>query len=63
MTVIKELAHKIENILHLVRNFKLSPSRKVVDVVFAAYDRLGELLESPVESNEMDIAEHISASV
>ena len=61
LTAIKELAHKIENILHLVRNFKLAPSHELVDVVLAAYDRLGELLENTTGSNEMDIDDHISA--
>ncbi|MCP4754858.1 MAG: response regulator [Proteobacteria bacterium] len=56
---IKELAHKLENILHMVRSFELVPNQKIINALLAAYDRLGELIDNPNESNEMDISVHV----
>ncbi|MFW6415315.1 MAG: Hpt domain-containing protein [Thermodesulfobacteriota bacterium] len=58
---IKELAHKIENVLDMVRNEELVPGSEVVNVVLSAFDRLNELVDNMSESNEMDISEHIVA--
>jgi len=58
---IKELAHKIENVLDMVRNYQLSPTPDVVNIVLLAFDRLSELVDNVAESNEMDISEHIRA--
>ncbi|MCK5323157.1 MAG: Hpt domain-containing protein, partial [Desulfobulbaceae bacterium] len=54
---IKELAHKIENILDMVRNYQVVPSPDVVSVVLEAFNYLGELLDNSVDSNDMDISE------
>lgn len=56
---IKELAHKIENILHLVRTYQMVPNSGLINTLLSAYDRLGELIENSEQSNEMDIEEHI----
>ncbi len=58
---IKELAHKIENILDMVRNYQVVPSPDVVSVVLEAFDYLGELLDNSEDSNDMDISEHVVA--
>jgi two-component system chemotaxis sensor kinase CheA len=58
---IKELAHKIENVLDMVRNYQLSPTPDVVNIVLLAFDRLSELVDNVAESNDMDISEHIRA--
>ncbi len=58
---IKELAHKIENVLDMVRNQELVPTSEVVNVVLSAFDKLNELVDNMSESNEMDISEHIVA--
>ncbi len=57
----KELAHKIENVLDMVRNYELSPTPDVVNIILLAFDRLSELVDNIAESNEMDISEHIQA--
>ncbi|MFW6314085.1 MAG: Hpt domain-containing protein, partial [Desulfohalobiaceae bacterium] len=56
---IKELAHKIENVLDLVRNQQLVPSSEVVNVVLLAFDRLNELVENVQSSNQEDVQDHI----
>lgn len=61
LTTIKDLAHKIENILDMIRNQELVPTSEVINVVLLAFDRLSELMDNVSESNEMDISEHIVA--
>ncbi|MFP4213391.1 MAG: chemotaxis protein CheW [Desulfohalobiaceae bacterium] len=58
---IKELAHKIENVLDLVRNQELVPSSEVVNIVLLAFDRLNELVENAQGSNQEDVQDHIQA--
>jgi two-component system chemotaxis sensor kinase CheA len=61
LTVIKELSHKIENILDMVRNRQMVPTPDIVNVVLLAFDYLNQMLKNVSVSNEMDIAEHIEA--
>ncbi|MFP4168632.1 MAG: chemotaxis protein CheW [Desulfonatronovibrionaceae bacterium] len=61
LTNIKELAHRIENVLDMVRNHELTPTPDVVNIVLLAFDRLSELVDNVSESNEMDISEHVRA--
>ncbi|MBU2515657.1 chemotaxis protein CheW [bacterium] len=58
-TNIKELAHKIENVLHLVRTFQLDPTSALINTLLNAYDRLGELIDHSEQSNDMEIEEYI----
>jgi len=58
---IKELSHKIENVLDMVRNFQLVPSPNLINTVLKAFDRLNELLDDVINSNEMEIADHVTA--
>ncbi|MCK5405407.1 MAG: Hpt domain-containing protein, partial [Desulfobulbaceae bacterium] len=58
---IKELSHKIENVLDMIRNFQLVPSPDLVNTVLKAFDRLGELLDDVLNSNELEIDEHVAA--
>lgn len=57
---IKELAHKIENVLDMIRHGQLSPSSSVISTVLEAFDYLGTLLDNVLESNGMDIASHVA---
>ncbi len=58
---IKELSHKIENVLDMVRNFQLVPSPNLINIVLKAFDRLNELLDDVLNSNEMEIDDHVIA--
>lgn len=60
LTNIKELSHRIENILDMVRHGQLSPSSSVISIVLEAFDYLGTLLDNVLESNDMDIADHVA---
>jgi len=61
LTTIRELAHKTENVLDLVRSSQLVPTPEVVSILLLAFDKLRELLDAYRESNEVDIAEFVSA--
>ncbi len=56
---IKELSHKIENVLDMIRNYQLVPTPAVVNVLLKSFDRLGELFENVENSNEAKIDEHV----
>ncbi len=59
LNAVRDLAHKIENVLDLVRNGELTPNRRVVDAVLAAFDRLADLVDAPDHGAQGDIAAHV----
>ncbi len=61
LETIKNLSHKIENVLDMVRNYQLVPSPDLVNTVLVAFDRLGELLDDVLNSNDEDVSDHIAA--
>lgn len=61
LDTIKELSHRTENVLDLIRKRRLEPAPEVVSVILKAFDRLGELLDDPPASNGMDIAAEVAA--
>ncbi|MFP4111122.1 MAG: chemotaxis protein CheW [Desulfonatronovibrio sp.] len=58
---VKELAHKIENVLDMIRNKELIPNPEIINIILLAFDRLSELVENIAQSDEMDISEHVVA--
>ncbi len=52
---IKELAHKMENMLNLIRNRELMPTGDIISVLLAGTDRLSHLLDNAVNSNDIEI--------
>ncbi len=54
---IRELAHKTEDILALIRSHKLVPTPERVGVLLRATDRLKELLQDPGRSNQVDLSQ------
>ncbi|MFP4128139.1 MAG: chemotaxis protein CheW [Desulfonatronovibrionaceae bacterium] len=58
---VKELAHKIENVLDMIRNLEIVPNPEIVNIILLAFDRLSELIENIGQSDEMDISEHVVA--
>ncbi len=61
LTKIKDLGHKIENILDMVRNRELVPEPEVVNIVLLAFDKLRELITNVAESNDAFIDDHVAA--
>jgi two-component system chemotaxis sensor kinase CheA len=58
---IRELAHKTENALDLVRSRQMVPTPEVVSILLLGFDKLRDLLEKYRESNQSDIAEFCAA--
>ncbi len=52
---IKTLAHKLENVLHMVRSGELSPTHEVIEVLLKGFDRLTALVDNIHESEHMPI--------
>jgi two-component system chemotaxis sensor kinase CheA len=60
-TRIRELAHRTESILDLVRSRQMVPTPEVVGVLLLAFDQLRVMLADWQNSNGMDIDEFVSA--
>jgi two-component system chemotaxis response regulator CheY len=58
---IRELAHRTEDALALIRSRELVPTPDRVRVLLGATDRLNELIRNPGTSNQADIAEVMAA--
>jgi two-component system, chemotaxis family, chemotaxis protein CheY len=56
---IGELAHRIEDVLALIRSRKLVPSADLVGILLEAVDRLRDLIDDSEASNQADIADVI----
>lgn len=58
---IKDLGHKIENVLDMMRNRELVPDPEVVNIVLLAFDKLRDMISNVAESNDEYIDDHIAA--
>ncbi len=61
LTVIRELAHKIENVLDLVRANQIVPNSEIVSVLLLSFDKLRDLIENYAVSNQVDCSEFLTA--
>jgi two-component system chemotaxis sensor kinase CheA len=57
LTKVKELAHKAETVLDMVRSKKMIPNAEITNLLLAAFDQLREMINHPAESAEVDIDE------
>ena len=55
LSKVKELAHKAETVLDMLRSKKMSPNAEVTNVLLAAFDKLREMINNPGESGSADI--------
>lgn len=58
---IGELAHKMEDVLNLIRSGKLLLSSDIANPLLKAADMLKMMFEDVMASNDMDISEHVAA--
>ncbi len=61
LNTIKDLSHKIENVLCLVRNRELVPTPEVVNVMLISFDKLREMINNHQESERTDISALVEA--
>ncbi|NLD35406.1 MAG: response regulator [Desulfatiglans sp.] len=60
---IKELSHKMENVLGMIREREMVPNPEIVNILLLASDTLRNLLNNVGASNEMPIEEHVNALI
>lgn len=60
---VKELAHKAETVLDMLRSHKIRPNAEVTNILLAAFDKLREMIESPATSESADIALQVQGLV
>ena len=58
---IKELAHRTENVLDLVRSGQMIPNSEIVSILLLAFDKLRSLILDYAGSNDADISEFTEA--
>ncbi len=63
LTNIKNLAHKIENVLGMIRNKEMIPDRETISILLKGFDELKSLINNIEESENIDVAEHIVSLV
>jgi two-component system chemotaxis sensor kinase CheA len=61
LSTVGQLAHDLENVLNLVRNFQLVPDAAVTDILLRSADKLRSMLDDIDHSNEADIAEYVNS--
>ena len=54
---VKELAHKAETVLDMLRSKKMIPNAEITNLLLAAFDKLREMINRPKESGDADIGE------
>ena len=54
---VKELAHKAETVLDMLRAGKMTPSAELTNVLLAAFDKLREMINRPETQAQADIAD------
>jgi two-component system, chemotaxis family, sensor kinase CheA len=56
---IQELGHKVENVLDLIRSRKITPNPEIINLLLLSFDRLREMVNDHVGSNQVDISEFV----
>jgi two-component system chemotaxis sensor kinase CheA len=57
LTKVKELSHKAETVLDMMRSRKIAPNAEVTNVLLAAFDKLREMINATEESEQADISD------
>ena len=60
---VKELAHKAETVLDMLRSHKIHSNAEVTNVLLAAFDKLRDMVNSPLTSEEADTALEVQGLV
>lgn len=56
---IKDLAHKIENVLDMIRSRELVPNAEIINILLLSFDKLRDMINNVHESNDADISEYV----
>jgi two-component system chemotaxis sensor kinase CheA len=63
LETIKNLAHKIENVLDMVRSREIIPNPEIINILLNSFDKLRDLISNSDTSNEVNVDEFITALV
>ncbi len=58
LTAIRELAHRIENVLDLMRSRQMTPTPEAVSVLLLSFDKLRDLLSRPQDDDRASVEEY-----
>lgn len=58
---IKELAHKAETVLDMVRSRQMAPNPEITNILLAAFDKLRDMINNVAESESADIWEYVAS--
>lgn len=61
LTKIKELAHRAETVLDMIRSRQMAPNPEITNILLAAFDRLRDMINNVEASEETDIFEHVAS--
>ncbi len=61
LTKVKELAHKAETVLDMLRSGKMVPNAEITNVLLAAFDKLREMVNNVANQEQADIADLLVA--
>jgi two-component system, chemotaxis family, sensor kinase CheA len=61
LATIRQLAHKTENVLDLIRSRQMVPGSDVVSILLLAFDKLRDLLAHHRDSNAANIADYVES--
>ncbi|ABW66800.1 hybrid sensor histidine kinase/response regulator [Desulfosudis oleivorans] len=56
---IKELSHRVESVLGMIREKKITPDASIISIVLSAFDKLYEMVTHIRESETIDISEEV----
>lgn len=58
---IKDLAHKAETVLDMIRARQIAPNPETTNILLAAFDKLRDLISNAAKSEDEDILEHVES--
>ncbi len=61
LSKVKELAHKAETVLDMLRAGRMKPNAEITNVLLAAFDKLRDMINNPRTQEQADIAELVVA--
>ncbi|MCC8992709.1 MAG: chemotaxis protein CheW [Candidatus Contendobacter sp.] len=61
LSKVKELAHKAETLLDLLRSRKRTPNAEIINLLLISFDKLREMLNDAANSDQVDIADLVAS--
>ena len=61
LSKIRDLGHKVENVLDMIRSREMIPTPEIINILLISFDKLKEMVNNPQFSNDEDIDEFVRA--